>query len=117
MTTEDSEPEPDIAVIRGSIRDFVEHHPSAQETGLVVEVADSSVARDRFKCRIYGRARFPEYWIFNLGEQRLEVYRDPTGPGLEPGYQRRDFYTPEVSVAIRLFGVYLGVISVQDLFP
>ena len=74
--TDDSEPEPDVAVVPGSWRDFREAHPSTAL--LVVEVADASIDydRDRKGC-LYARAGIEEYWIVNLVEQRLEVYRDP----------------------------------------
>jgi Uma2 family endonuclease len=71
-----SEPEPDIAVVPGSIEDYRERHPGTAV--LVVEVADSSLDYDRgCKLRMYARAGIPEYWILNLGDRILEVYRDP----------------------------------------
>lgn len=75
-----SEPEPDIAVARGSSRDFFEDHPS--DPVLVVEVALSSLRKDRDrKCSLYARAGRPEYWIVNLHDLVLEVYRDPAQDG------------------------------------
>jgi Uma2 family endonuclease len=74
--SEDSEPEPDLAVVLGSIRDFRDSHPTAAI--LVVEVADSSLLHDRKrKIPLYARAGIPEYWILNLARRTLEVYRDP----------------------------------------
>ena len=73
--SDDSEPEPDVAVVSGDVRDFVTDHPTT--ASLVVEVADSSLAFDRRKARIYAAAGIPEYWIVNLGERVLEVYREP----------------------------------------
>jgi Uma2 family endonuclease len=73
---EHSEPESDIAVVEGAIRDFVSAHP--QTAVLVVEVADSTLQYDRTtKARLYARNSIPEYWIVNLQERRLEVYRHP----------------------------------------
>jgi Uma2 family endonuclease len=73
---EDSEPEPDVAVVRGSIRDFRDSHPTTAV--LVVEVADSSLLHDRKKkIPLYTRAGIPEYWILNLIRRTLEVYREP----------------------------------------
>jgi Uma2 family endonuclease len=56
---------------------------------LVVEIADSTLERDRaYKAPIYARAGIPEYWIVNLVERRLEIYRDPIGsPGRPARYQ------------------------------
>jgi Uma2 family endonuclease len=73
---DDSEPEPDVAVVAGGPRDHVRAHPST--AALVVEVADSSLRLDRrVKGGLYARARLREYWIVNLVEGALEVYRDP----------------------------------------
>jgi len=75
---EDSEPEPDVAVVPGSFRDYVAGHPS--RPALVVEISESSLALDRDqKGSLYARARLADYWIVNLADQTLEVYRDP-GP-------------------------------------
>lgn len=73
---EDSEPEPDIAVVPGSRRDHSRAHPS--HPVLIVEVADSSLAFDRAeKGSLYARAGIADYWILNLPDQVLEVYREP----------------------------------------
>ena len=71
-----SEPEPDIAVVPGRPRDYLKGHPS--KPVLIVEVAVSSLALDRArKGMLYARAGVPEYWIVNLGDELLEVYREP----------------------------------------
>lgn len=71
-----SAPEPDLAVVRGGVRDYMDRHPA--EALLVVEVADSSLTQDRLsKSRIYAAAGVPEYWIVNLPDEILEVYRSP----------------------------------------
>jgi Uma2 family endonuclease len=73
-----SEPEPDIAVVRGTPRDYVEDHPKAGV--LVAEISDTTLAFDRGrKAAVYARAGIPEYWIVNLVDRVLEVHRDP-GP-------------------------------------
>jgi len=70
-----SEPEPDVVVVRGRVRDYPSH-PSAPV--LVVEVADSSLMLDRVrKGDLYARAGVADYWIVNLVDMVLEVYRDP----------------------------------------
>ena len=75
---EDSEPEPDVAVVEGEIADYRDAHPSAAL--LVVEVADDSLRRDRtVKRRLYARCGIPEYWIVSLPDACLEVYRHPAG--------------------------------------
>jgi Uma2 family endonuclease len=83
----DSEPEPDVAVVAGSPRDYVNEHP--RTALLVVEIADSTLERDRaYKSPIYARAGIPEYWIINLPERCLELYRNPVIlPGQPARYQ------------------------------
>ena len=74
--SDDSEPEPDVAIVPGAARDYVDAHPGT--AALIVEVADSSLRLDRrFKAELYARARVPEYWIVNLPDRAIEVYRDP----------------------------------------
>src|SRR5438270_1483781 len=78
ITTAESEPEPDIAVVRGPKRDYLTRHPGPVDMVLVVEVSDSSLPRDRtIKVRIYAAAAVPVYWIINLVDQQVEVYTDP----------------------------------------
>ena len=73
---EDSEPEPDLAVVTGGIRDYLHHHPATAL--LVVEIADSSLLHDRKrKIPLYARFGIPEAWLCNLVRRRFEVYRDP----------------------------------------
>jgi Uma2 family endonuclease len=72
-----SEPEPDVIVVPGSPRDYRDAHPTSAL--LVVEVADTTLAYDRTqKGSLYARAGVADYWILNLLDQRLEVYRTPT---------------------------------------
>ena len=79
---DESEPEPDVAVVPGTPRDYKDEHPTSAV--LVVEVADSSLSYDRDrKKRTYARAGIPEYWIVNLLDNCLEVHRDP----LEDSYE------------------------------
>lgn len=118
VTTEESEPEPDIKIVRGHRRDYAAHHPRPEDVALVVEVADTSLAADQgIKKRIYARAGMPYYWILNLLARRLEVYSDPTGPNPAPDYrQRRDFEADDM-VAVIVSGHELGRVRVGDLLP
>jgi Uma2 family endonuclease len=73
---DDSEPEPDLAVVTGAIRDYRDGHPTTAL--LVVEIADSSLLHDRKrKVPLYARFGVPEAWLCNLVRRTLEVYRDP----------------------------------------
>ena len=73
---EDSEPEPDIAVTRGTRRDYRDEHPS--RPALVIEVAEASLPLDReHKGSLYAQAGVADYWILDLVDRVLEVYREP----------------------------------------
>jgi len=114
----DSQPEPDFAVVRGTPRSFLAHHPGAADVGLVVEVADSSLLRDqRDKARIYARGRIPSYWIVNLPEARIEVYTQPSGPVDAPDYAAQQTYGSHDDVPIVLDGNTVGSVPAADLLP
>ncbi len=74
-------PEPDIAVIRGSGRDYLERHPSGRDLLLVVEVSVSTQAVDREKARIYAAAGVPVYWWLDVPARTLTVYEEPGSRG------------------------------------
>lgn len=77
---DESAPEPDVAVVRGSPADYRHAHPTRPV--LVIEVAESSLQFDRVtKGSLYARAGIADYWIVNLEDRVVEVYRDP-GPDL-----------------------------------
>ena len=92
ITTTSSEPEPDIAVIRGTQRNSWGRHPGPADMAQVIEVADSSLSRDRtIKGPIYAAAAVPVYWIINLVDSQIEVYTNPTGPDPAPVYRTHGF--------------------------
>ena len=73
-----SEPEPDIAVVRGVIHDYSQHHPGPGDILLAVEVSDATLTTDRsIKAPLYAEAGIAEYWILDLNARALEVYRNP----------------------------------------
>jgi Uma2 family endonuclease len=111
----DSEPEPDLAVVSGSPRQYVSEHP--RTALLVVEIADSTLERDRmYKSPIYARAGIPEYWIVNLTERCLEVYRDPVAPpGRPPSY--RSSQKLSLSATIAPLAAASASVAVADLLP
>ena len=74
-----SEPEPDLAVVRGAIKDYATRHPGPEDVALVVEVTRSSVAKDRALARVYAGGDIPAYWIVDVPRRRLEVYENPAG--------------------------------------
>jgi len=86
----DSEPEPDIAIVTGAPRDYCEEHPTTAE--LVVEIADTTLSYDRTrKSALYAQAGIQEYWVLNLLNRQLEVYRQPhAGQSTTSSYQNHE---------------------------
>lgn len=79
-----SEPEPDIAVVSGTARDYRDSHPT--NAVLVIVIADTTLDYDRYtKASLYAKAGIPEYWIVNLVDRQLEMYRNPGSLGESPG--------------------------------
>ena len=79
LSLADSEPEPDLAIVRGSEKDFANRHPST--AALVIEIAVSSAAEDRSLAALYAEAGVEEYWIVLPAERRIEVHRTPQTSG------------------------------------
>lgn len=107
------EPVPNVAVVPGNPDDYRQAHPTTAL--LVVEIADTSLEYDRtVKTSLYASAGIPEYWIVNLVERRLEVYREPCSPAPEtpfnavykslrlyhPGESLSPLFAPEVSLKV-----------------
>ncbi|MFB2898507.1 Uma2 family endonuclease [Aerosakkonemataceae cyanobacterium BLCC-F50] len=73
-----SEPEPDIAVVRNLGREYREHHPYPENIFWIIEYSQSSLSKDlEIKSKIYAEVNIPEYWVVNLNELQLVVFRDP----------------------------------------
>ena len=85
--SDQSEPEPDLAVVAGSPRDYLDEHPTTAL--LVVEVSDTTLAHDSTrKVGLYASAGIQEYWIVNLREHRVEALAEPTpDPGADFGFK------------------------------
>lgn len=106
----DTEPEPDILVLRYRPDFYEAALPGPEDVLLLIEVADASLAYDRdFKLPLYARAAIPEAWILNRESQRLEVYREPRGGA----YQSVTFVEPGSSVTPLTFSDL--TIRVSDL--
>ena len=101
-----SEPEPDIAVVE---KDYTRReHPS--EVLLLVEVADSSLRKDRgLKLEIYAEARVPEYWILDVTTMTVTVHTEPAGRGYERVQVLRD---GDVLRPVRVPGIALPVAEI-----
>jgi Uma2 family endonuclease len=113
----DSEPEPDVTVIRGGIRDYLARRPGPADVALVVEVAESSLREDRAKLTRYAWQSIPVAWIVNLVDGVIEVYSGPTGPAKPAEYRDRTTYGPDDNIPGVLDGREAGRIAVRALLP
>jgi|SRR5882724_2189043 len=114
---DESEPEPDLAVVPGSRADYWEGHPAS--AALVVEVADSSLEFDReVKGSLYARAGIADYWILNLVDCVVEAYRNPVPDAAAPyawRYGSLAVVRPPDSVA--LLAIPSARVTVSALLP
>ena len=77
-----SEPEPDLAVVQGDILDYAEQHPHPNQIHLLVEVADSTLKQDcEVKDKLYARAGIQDYWVLDLKNRQLHLFRGPSSKG------------------------------------
>lgn len=104
LTLSDSEPEPDIAVTRGSESDITDRHPSTAE--FVVEIAVSSATLDRENASLFAEAEVKEYWIVLGTERTVEVYRNAEGGSYR---DRQSYGVGETIEPVGLPGVRIGV--------
>ncbi|MBD2029494.1 Uma2 family endonuclease [Phormidium sp. FACHB-322] len=73
-----SEPEPDFAIVRIDENRYRDRHPQSQDVLLLIEVADSTLKRDRiYKAEIYAKAGISEYWIVDFKKRQVVVSQDP----------------------------------------
>jgi Uma2 family endonuclease len=106
------EPEPDVAILRGASEDYRNRIPDASDVVLLVEVAETTVARDRGeKLAVYARSGIAVYWIVNLVDRQVELYTKP-GPD---GYGSRVDFTAGQHVPVVIDGVEVGRIAVSDM--
>ncbi len=118
ITLDDSQPEPDAAVIRGRTEDYSTRHPQPDDIAIIIEVADSSLRRDREdKRRIYARNGIAVYWIVNVADRLIDVYTGPSGPVLTPDYATTTTYRPGDAVPVVIAGTAVGTVNVSDVLP
>jgi Uma2 family endonuclease len=109
---ETNEPEPDIAVLEQEFMDYGNRKPGVGDIVLVVEVADSTLARDtKVKPRLYARAEFPEYWVADVEARQMWVHRNPSpnGYGVVTIYSETEEIAPLSHPDAK--------VKVADLFP
>jgi Uma2 family endonuclease len=103
ITLVNSEPEPDVVIIRGQTTDYRDRHPADSDVVLVIEVSDATLERDRtIKQRIYARAGIAIYWILNLRDRQLEVFTQPISETeSQPKYQQCQIFKETESMSVR----------------
>lgn len=105
-----SEPEPDLALLRVDPREYIDAHPTAADTYLVIEVADSSLKYDsETKGKLYAQSNIADYWVLDVVKRKLYVFRQPTNQG----YQSEVILTEDASVSPLQFPDL--TISIQEM--
>jgi Uma2 family endonuclease len=114
-TADGSDPEPDLAVVPGTPRDRADGHPTFAT--LIVEVSDTTLRHDRRKAKLYAASNVGDYWILNLLESVLEVYRSPsTSPSdTTPPYASVRILSRDETIAP--LGAPGAIVKVADLLP
>lgn len=108
------EPEPDVAIVRGSTEDYAYRVPGPGDVELLIEVSLTTLDQDRGEKRIaYARGRIPVYWIINLLDRQVEVFAVP-GPN---GYTSSQVYPEGQSIPVVIGGLALGDIAVNEILP
>ncbi|MEL7220114.1 MAG: Uma2 family endonuclease [Bacteroidota bacterium] len=105
-----SEPEPDIVIAKRKADYYAQGLPKPEDVRLIVEVADSSLAKDKgVKLPLYAAAGIQEYWLINVSKEQLEIYTLPT----EKGYTGQQVY----QIPDQLDHELLGSFTIKQLFP
>ena len=113
----DSEPEPDVAILRNKDDDYLNFHPTPQDVLLLIEIADSSLKYDQeIKLPLYAEAGISDYWIFNIIENCLETYNEPY-QDLQGkfGYRRKVIYLPNETINLPCFPEL--ALDLSTIFP
>jgi Uma2 family endonuclease len=107
-----SEPEPDLAIVRGTLLDYADRHPEPNDLALVVEVADSTLKYDcEVKDKLYAQSGIEDYWVLDVKNRNLHVFRNPT----PTGYTSHLILTPPNSISP--LGFLNQSISLLDILP
>ncbi len=112
-----AEPQPDIAILPGQIREYATQMPT--EALLIVEVSDTTLAYDRtWKLALYAQAYIQDYWIINLDQQQVEVYRRPElKPEGNPAFSYTEIRTYRMGEFIAPLAAPEASVAVDDLLP
>ncbi|MEX2186425.1 MAG: Uma2 family endonuclease [Pirellulales bacterium] len=118
LTLANSEPQPDLAIVRGVPDDYARRHPAAIDVGLVIEVADASLDFDRGrKLASYAAEGISAYWIVDLANRRVEVFESPQrgaeGESAGYGQHRAANFSDELTIVLE--GTTVGAIRVAEV--
>ncbi|QEH37439.1 hypothetical protein OJF2_60300 [Aquisphaera giovannonii] len=108
MPASEGMPEPDLSVVRGVADDYLERAPGPEDVALVVEIADSSLAEDRRRAAVYLAEGYPAYWIINVRDRRLEVFRRDAAP---------EVLAEGDEAELVLDGAVVARVAIADLLP
>ncbi|PSB01107.1 Uma2 family endonuclease [Merismopedia glauca] len=107
-----SEPEPDVSVVRFDPLDYSDRHPNAADVYLIIEVADTSLTYDtEIKAQIYAQSSITDYWVLDVNNRRLIVFREPN----PQGYQSQLILDEEQMIAPLAFPDL--AIALTDILP
>lgn len=108
---DNSEPQPDVALLKPRDDFYATAHPQPQDILLLIEVADSTIIYDREeKIPLYAEANIIEVWLVDINEQIVEIYQQPTAAG----YQQMQKFTSGQSLSIQAFPNV--IINVNEIF-
>ncbi|MEM9541410.1 MAG: Uma2 family endonuclease [Cyanobacteria bacterium P01_E01_bin.42] len=107
-----SEPEPDIAVVMPDVLRYLEHHPTAQEIYLLIEIADTPGKIDReIKAQEYSRMGIQDYWVLDIKKRQLHIFREPS----LKGYQNKTILKEDSKISPLQFPDLS--ICIQEILP
>jgi Uma2 family endonuclease len=114
----DSEPEPDVYVVRGKPEDYQNEQLAAKDVLLVIEVAETTLQHDRItKKWVYSEAGIPVYWIVNLVNRQIEIYTQPSGPAERPDFGDCQVVPESGEVAVVIEGKEVGRLKLSEIMP
>lgn len=106
-----SEPEPDVAVVIADPLRYLDHHPLPAEIYLIIEIADTTLNKDCvLKAKDYAQFGIQDYWVLDLNQRQLHVFRDPTSAS----YQKQTVLAEDATISPLRCNVS---IQVSDLLP
>jgi Uma2 family endonuclease len=107
-----SEPEPDVAVVRIDSNEYQAFHPTPDDIFLLVEVADTTLYGDRNrKARTYARSGIADYWVLNVNKRQIYVFREPQ----DGKYQQEILLNEDATLSLVAFPEI--ILTASQLFP